>query len=125
MEVYVDGQPRALPAMLGLTAYRIVQESLTNALKHSGADRATVRVTYGQSVLAIEVADDGRRPQATGVPGHGLVGMRERVALFGGALIAGPAEHRGWRVTAELPVPASSAEVVRPHPDPVVAVPTA
>ena len=126
VEVYVDGAPRALPAMLDLTAYRVVQESLTNALKHSGADRATVRVTYRQSVLRIEVADDGRRAAAPGLPGHGLVGMRERVALFGGTVIAGPAEDGGWRVAAELPVPAPAAgEALRPDEDADVAVPSA
>jgi signal transduction histidine kinase len=106
--VQLEGDPVPLPEGLDLTAYRIVQEALTNTLKHSGAVRAWVRVRYEPSSLLIEVVDDGtRRPPADGT-GHGLVGMHERVSLFGGTLSTGPAADGGWRVRAELPLPAPS-----------------
>ena len=87
VEVRVEGEPRPLPPGVDLSAYRIVQEGLTNALKHAGPARAEVVVRYGDRELELEVRDDGRGhdPDANG-GGHGLVGMRERVALFGGEL---------------------------------------
>src|SRR6266516_669660 len=90
VELHVDGEPRELPVGIELSAYRIVQEALTNALKHAGEARASVRVHYGPDSLELEIADDGAdasAPETDG--GHGLVGMRERVALYGGRLDAG------------------------------------
>jgi signal transduction histidine kinase len=114
VELTVDGEPRHLGAGIDLTAYRIVQEALTNTLKHAGRARARVTVRYGRSELEIEVADDGRGrddPHANGhEPGHGLVGMRERVSLYGGVLRTGPTERGGYAVRARLPLdPASAA----------------
>jgi signal transduction histidine kinase len=105
VEVQIEGDPVVLPAGLDLAAYRIVQEALTNTLKHSGAGTARVRLTYTPSTLSIEVGDDGvPGPPADGT-GHGLVGIDERVALYGGTVSAGPDEHGGWRVRTELPLP--------------------
>ena len=100
----VEGAPRALPAAVDLSAYRIVQEALTNTLKHSGAGRATVRVRYGE-VLGIEVRDDGPGVVADGTPeGNGLIGMRERAAMLGGTVEAGSRVGGGYVVSARLPV---------------------
>ncbi|MDQ1484665.1 MAG: hypothetical protein QOJ62_358 [Actinomycetota bacterium] len=109
VELQVDGESRALPVGVELSAYRIVQEALTNALKHAGDAHATVRVRYGIDSLELEVADDGARPGAvrTGsrnLRGHGLVGMRERVALYGGRFDAGHNSAGGFVVRAKLPV---------------------
>ena len=95
-----------LPAGVQLAAYRIVQEALTNALRHAGAARATVSVDVVDDELRIEVADDGRGSSASaGAPaGHGLVGMRERVALYGGTLRTGNRPEGGFRVSATLPL---------------------
>lgn len=111
--VHVVGAPAVLPAVLDLTAYRVVQEALTNALKHARASRAQVRLAYGPSALTVDVVDEGPSGTARTVAagdgaGHGLLGLRERVAMFGGTLTAGPAAGGGWRVTAELPLPASA-----------------
>jgi len=109
VELVVDGEPVALTAGLDIAAYRIVQESLTNAAKHaSGATvTATVRFTGGE--LEIDIADDGGTASAA-VPlprgGHGLVGMQERVAVFGGTFEAAPSTDGGFRVRARLPLPA-------------------
>ena len=103
-ELVVEGDRRPLPAGLDLTAYRIVQEALTNVRRHAGARNASVGLRYGPTALSVEVTDDG--PGLTGgVPGgvgHGIAGMRERVALYGGTLHAGP-ETTGWAVRAVLP----------------------
>jgi signal transduction histidine kinase len=105
----VEGDPRPLPPGVDLSAYRIVQEGLTNALKHAGPARAEVLVRYGPRDLELAVRDDGRGhdPHANG-GGHGLVGMRERVALYGGRLSAGPlpAPDHGFALTATLPLDA-------------------
>ena len=104
VELRVEGEPRALPPGIDLSAYRIVQEALTNALKHAGPARARVTVRYGESELDIEIADDGsgaEEPAPAG--GHGLVGMRERVALFGGDLATGRRLGGGYAVRARLP----------------------
>jgi signal transduction histidine kinase len=100
------GERRDLPAGLDLAAYRIVQEALTNALKHAGHAPTTVVVDWSAAqALTLEVRDHGtggtRAPTTTG---HGLVGMRERVKLYGGELDAGPADGGGWRVRATLPM---------------------
>jgi signal transduction histidine kinase len=103
--VHVEGEERALPPTVDVSAYRIVQEALTNALKHSAASRADVRVLYRPDALEVEVVDDGRAAaaQADGPGGLGLIGMRERAALHGGRLSAGPRAGGGYGVRAELP----------------------
>jgi signal transduction histidine kinase len=104
-ELSVHGDPRPLPAGVELSAYRIVQEALTNVVKHAGSAHTKVEVSYRDDALEIDVVDDGRggsEPDAART-GHGLVGMRERVALFGGTLSAGPANGSGYRVEAVLP----------------------
>lgn len=106
IEVEIRGTPRELPAGVDLSAYRILQEALTNVLKHAGEARARVVVAYAPNAIELEVVDDGRA-QAQG-HGHGLVGMRERVMLYGGTLEAGPAEARGYRVRARLPLDAAT-----------------
>jgi signal transduction histidine kinase len=110
VEVDVEGDPVELPAGLDLTAYRIVQEALTNTLKHSGAARAQVRLCYGRSSMVIEVVDDGTAIPADDATGHGLVGIRERVATFAGTVSTGQVPGGGWRVRAELPLVASSVD---------------
>jgi signal transduction histidine kinase len=101
-----DGAPWPLPAGVDLAAYRIIQESLTNAIRHAGPAQATISLCYGDAALRIEVADTGRGlgpgAQSPGA-GHGLVGMQERAAAVGGTLQAGPAPG-GYRVLAVLPV---------------------
>jgi signal transduction histidine kinase len=105
VEVEVDGAPTPLAAGIDLAAYRLVQEGLTNALKHAGAARASVRIRYSDTQVELEVADDGRgRNGAAGASGHGLVGLRERVALYGGTFESGPAHEGGWRLSATLPL---------------------
>ena len=105
VELRVDGEPRELSPGLDASAYRIVQEALTNALKHAGGSRATVTVVYGDGVLDLEVADDGvGHGNGTGNGhGHGLLGMRERAAVFGGRIDAGPRDGGGYAVRAQLP----------------------
>jgi signal transduction histidine kinase len=105
VELVVSGEPRALPVGLELSAYRIVQEALTNALKHAGDAHASVRIRYGAESLELEIVDDGggdALPVANG--GHGLVGMRERVALYGGRLDAGGRPGGGFAVHVLLPI---------------------
>jgi signal transduction histidine kinase len=103
----VSGRPRELPSTVDVTAYRVVQESLTNVLKHAiDPSRVHVVVRWGGDDLAVEIDDDGRRPApAATTGGHGLIGMRERLALFGGELSAGPEPAGGWRVRALVPCP--------------------
>jgi len=92
-----------LPESVGLAVYRIVQESLTNVVRHAGPAACTVTVAVAEETVRVEVTNDGR--QAEQRPGgHGLVGMRERVAVYGGTFEAGPREQGGWRVSAVLPV---------------------
>ena len=104
--VEVDGDRVPLPAGVDLCAYRVVQEGLTNALKHAGPAHASVHVRYGREALEVEVRDDGAgAPQRNGDgAGHGLIGMRERVALYGGDLHAGPREGNGFEVRARIPL---------------------
>jgi signal transduction histidine kinase len=105
VELNVDGEPRELPIGIELSAYRIVQEALTNALKHAGDARVNVHVGYGQDSLEIEIVDDGtggRSPVSSG--GHGLAGMRERVALYGGRIDAGRRQNGGFAVRVVLPI---------------------
>jgi signal transduction histidine kinase len=105
VEIRVEGRPRPLPASLDLTAYRIVQEALTNTLKHAGAARASVVIHYDTDALQLDITDDGQAPPTTADgSGHGLPGMRERVNLFGGQLNAGPGRDGGYSVSARLPL---------------------
>lgn len=100
----VYGEPRPVPQGVALSAYRVVQEALTNVVKHAGARQAEVRVRYLDHALEIEVTDDGRGSGGDNLGGFGLVGMRERVAVHGGELEAGPRRDAGYRVRASLPV---------------------
>jgi signal transduction histidine kinase len=104
VEVHIEGTPCELPAGLDLSAYRIVQEALTNVVRHAGPATARVAVRYSPGQVAFEVVDDGRGPGAEDRGGHGLAGMRERAALYGGTLEAGPVPGGGFRVAATLPV---------------------
>ena len=105
VEVRVEGEPTTLPPGIDLTAYRIVQEALTNTLKHAGPTHSCVTIRYEVHALELEIRDDGRpgAPTADGT-GHGLVGMRERVALYGGVLDAGRSPGGGFGVRARLPL---------------------
>jgi signal transduction histidine kinase len=125
--VSLEGRPRRLPAAVDLAAYRVVQESLTNVVRHAAASRAEVTVTHGDDRVVVEVTDDGKglepppaaadrlRPADSPVDsdrqdrrsdrsGWGLVGMRERTRALGGSLEAGPRPEGGFRVRASLPV---------------------
>jgi signal transduction histidine kinase len=105
VELEVDGERRELPVGIELSAYRIVQEALTNALKHAGHARARVYVHYGEDSLELEIVDDGTGAEApVSSGGHGLVGMRERVALYGGRLDAGRRPSGGFSVRVLLPI---------------------
>lgn len=112
VELSVEGEPQPLPRTLELSAYRVIQEALTNALKHSRGTKARVRVAYRPTTLEIEVADDGDggagRP-SNDVGGHGLIGMRERVTLHGGHLRAGLAPQGGFAVVATFPLDGDAA----------------
>jgi signal transduction histidine kinase len=101
----VEGQPRELPAAVDLSVYRIVQEALTNVVRHAQARRATVTLSYAPETLEVTVLDDGAGPSGeNGDGGHGLVGMQERVALFGGELETGRRSYGdGYRVRALIP----------------------
>jgi signal transduction histidine kinase len=126
VDVEVSGDRADVPAGVDLSAYRIVQEALTNVIKHAGAARAQVRIDYGPTAVTIEVVDDGRgaaalatagarsaagarpattagRPVAADGGGNGLVGMRERASVYGGDVEAGPVVGGGFRVRARLP----------------------
>ncbi len=107
-ELRVEGTCRRYPAALELSAYRIVQEALTNVARHADASNATVRVRFAESELAVEVVDDGRGLGGDPILGHGLIGMRERAALFGGELEFGTVAPSGFRVAARLPVGAGA-----------------
>jgi signal transduction histidine kinase len=127
VRVSLEGRPRRLPAAVDLAAYRVVQESLTNVVRHAAASRAEVTVTHGDDRVVVEVTDDGkglepppavadrlrpadspddsdRQDRRSGRSGRGLVGMRERTRALGGSLEAGPRPEGGFRVRASLPV---------------------
>jgi signal transduction histidine kinase len=111
VRLQVEGTPSPLPAGVDLSAYRIVQEALTNVVKHAGPVRAQVTIRYRDQEIRVEVIDDGRgvaAPTGDGRArvGHGLIGMRERVAVFGGDLETGPCPDGGFRVAARLPLAA-------------------
>jgi signal transduction histidine kinase len=105
VDLQIEGEPVQLPAGLDLTAYRLVQEGLTNALKHARAKRAQVFVRYGDNDVEVTVSDDGMGESEDGAAGgHGLVGMRERVSVYGGELETGPRPEGGYRLRARLPL---------------------
>jgi signal transduction histidine kinase len=103
VELHVEGEARALPPGVDLSAYRIVQEALTNALRHAGPASAHVTLRYGLGEVELEITDDGRGPADGREGGHGLVGMRERAALVGGSVESGTNGGRGYTVRARLP----------------------
>ena len=108
-----DGDVDALPPGLDVSAYRVLQEALTNVLRHAGPTEVVVRLRSSGGALELGVEDagprPGRAPSTTTGSGHGLLGMRERVAVYAGALDAGPRPGGGWAVTARLPLPAVPA----------------
>ncbi|SCF32446.1 Signal transduction histidine kinase [Micromonospora viridifaciens] len=106
VDVEITGEPRPLPVAVDLTAYRVVQESLTNVLRHAGPATATVRIRYAPTEVTVEVTDTGRGPAAEPgrAGGYGLAGMRERVTVLGGSFAAGPGSGGGFQVYATLPV---------------------
>jgi signal transduction histidine kinase len=109
VKLQVKGTRPPLPAGVDLSAYRIVQEALTNVVKHAGPAHAQVVVGYGDQEVTVEIIDDGRGAVTSitdgrAGTGNGLIGMRERVAAFGGDLEVGPRPHGGFRVAARLPV---------------------
>ncbi|MEU4931585.1 sensor histidine kinase [Streptomyces yokosukanensis] len=107
VDVRRSGEQRPVPADIGLSAYRIVQEALTNVVRHAGTGRCRVAIEYGDEELSVEVVDDGRgASEHDSDHGFGLIGMRERVGLLGGRLSAGPRPEGGFRVAARLPLPA-------------------
>jgi signal transduction histidine kinase len=104
VELLLEGDPVPLSQGIDLSVFRIVQEALTNVVKHAGPARAQVTVRYRDSAVELEVVDDGSGGGDGGGTGHGLVGIRERVAMFGGELAAGPRRGGGFAVRARLPV---------------------
>ena len=104
VDLHVDGEPVPLPRGVDLSAYRIVQEGLTNALKHAHASTADVTVRYRPEELEIEVRDDGLGSSTTDGLGHGLVGVRERVKIYGGEMAAGTAAEGGFVLSTRLPI---------------------
>jgi signal transduction histidine kinase len=117
VELTVTGQPRTLPPGVDLTAYRVVQEALTNAMRHAGPAAAVVTLDYREDAVVVDVSDNGGRdhgpgrtassasssPASAAGSGRGLLGLRERLSLYGGELDAGPRPAGGWRVRATLP----------------------
>lgn len=121
VELHVGGVPRELPPGQDLAAFRVVQEALTNVIKHAGKPRTTVTLDYRADDLVVEVADAGRpfpaaAPTAVGPgSGRGLLGLRERMALYGGDLVAGPRPGGGWLVRARIPVdPPAAGRAAQP-----------
>jgi signal transduction histidine kinase len=104
VELKVEGEAASLPASVDLAAYRLVQEGLTNTLKHAKAHRAEVLVRYGNGEVEVVVADDGNGTGGGEGGGHGLVGLRERIAVAGGELDAGPRSGGGYEVRARIPM---------------------
>jgi len=104
VDLKVEGEATKLPASVDLAAYRLVQEALTNTLKHAHAHQAEVLVRYGDGEVEVVVADDGNGAGGGEGGGHGLVGLRERIAVAGGDLDAGPRTGGGFQVRARLPM---------------------
>ena len=109
VELTVEGPPRALAPGVDLAAYRVVQEALTNVLRHAGAARAHVRVGYAPDALELDVVNTGEVTVNGRAHGHGLAGMRQRVVLYGGELDAGPSKEGGYAVHARIPATAAPA----------------
>jgi signal transduction histidine kinase len=107
VDLVVEGEPTPLSPGVDLVAYRVVQEALTNALKHGGAARAQVSICYRATALELAVTNNGAA-RMNGRGGHGLIGMRERVALYGGEFEAGPRAEGGYVVRASLPLDAAA-----------------
>ncbi|MFE2581630.1 sensor histidine kinase [Streptomyces sp. NPDC059378] len=113
VDVHRTGEQRPVPADIDLSAYRIVQEALTNVVRHAGTGHCRVAVDYGDEELSVEIVDDGHGVTGNGTAhGFGIIGMRERAALLGGHLSAGPRPGGGFRVATRLPLPAAVAAVV-------------
>ncbi len=112
MQLSVEGEAKPLPPGVDLSAYRIVQEALTNVLKHAGPAQARVTVRYLDDEIELVVIDDGAGTGKGGGSGHGLIGMRERAALYGGTLESGKREGGGYFVRARLPLGIPSGEPV-------------
>jgi signal transduction histidine kinase len=108
VQLHVDGEKVPLPRAIDLSAYRIVQEGLTNALKHARASRAEVTLRYAPDELQIEVRDDGAGAAKSGSPGYGLVGVRERVKIYGGEMTAGAENGGGFVLRTRLPLGGSA-----------------
>lgn len=108
VELTTAGEPVPISRGLGLTAYRIVQEALTNTLRHAGPARAQVHLRYGTRDVEVVVSDTGRGTPGSSGDGRGILGMRERARIYGGTLSAGPGTH-GWEVRAVLPIETSAA----------------
>ena len=109
VDLRVEGNARPLPAGLALTAYRITQEALTNVVKHAGPAHIAVVVRYRAECLELEISDDGAGASRRAGAGHGLIGMRERAALYGGDVFAGPSSDGGFSVRTQLPLPESAS----------------
>ena len=106
IELAVEGDPRPVPQSVDLSAFRIVQEALTNVIKHAARAPTRVTVDYGADALELTIRDSvdpNAAPRPRTAAGHGLIGMRERAALFGGTLSAGPCDGQGFEVRASLP----------------------
>jgi signal transduction histidine kinase len=106
VQLEVDGEPGELPQALDVSAYRVLQEALSNVLRHAGAVPTTVSVRRDAAGLTVQVVDTGagKAVVADGVGGHGLLGIRERVAMFGGRVEAGPRPEGGYRLAARFPL---------------------
>ncbi|MEU0809161.1 histidine kinase [Streptomyces sp. NPDC005970] len=106
VELTVSGTPRPVPSGVGLAAYRVVQEALTNTVKHAAGSTAAITVAYGDDGLRVEVTDTGGTPSASAATGggRGLIGLRERLSVYGGTLHTGPRPGGGYRVEAEIPL---------------------
>jgi signal transduction histidine kinase len=109
VDLRITGHRRRLPDGIEAAAYRIVQEALTNVVKHAKADRCRLWIDYRPDALAVEVTDDGPGPLGQPPDGHGIIGMRERATIYGGAFEAGPLPIRGFRVAICLPIPQESS----------------
>ncbi|MFD9393496.1 sensor histidine kinase [Streptomyces sp. NPDC060000] len=108
VEVRITGAPFALPPGVGLCVYRVIQEALTNVMKHAPAANASVTVHYDEAAVRVRVVDDGQKPVLAGTTagsaGHGLIGMRERAGIYGGTVTAGPGPQGGFEVELTVPV---------------------
>ena len=108
VDLVVEGEPRPLSPGVDLAAYRIIQEALTNTIKHAAPAHAVVQIRFEPDSLGLDISDDGSRREDTADPGHGLIGMEERVRLYGGDFEAGPRHPAGFAVHARLPTTASA-----------------